>query len=334
MKIAVDGGALCGGENRRFGNYTFSQTVITGLKRCDPNNQYFVYTFCDNPGAPTGKNIKIVHLSPKLGWMKLRVALEELARPKDIFLGLNQALPFYTPAKKIVFSQGLSFIYHPQLYTRDNQRLKAQLNNYLHHADLVVVSSQKIKQELTDLFPEYLDKICVLAFPIPFGFEDTSKSVKKSYFLFMGMDHPVKNVRLLVNIFLQFSQKARYHDFQLVLCGPFQKYSGKRVIVRPYVGLREKKRLYQQAVAYFAPSLYESFNFPLLEALSQNCPVVGLKTAVIPELRPFVNLADTKEFGSYFELAAENKLKPPDRAGLLTEFSLKKFITNLTQLYS
>ena len=35
-----------------------------------------------------------------------------------------------------------------------------------------------------------------------------------------------------------------------------------------------------------------------------------------------------------FELAAENKLKPPDRAGLLTEFSLKKFITNLTQLYS
>ena len=45
------------------------------------------------------------------------------------------------------------------------------------------------------------------------------------------------------------------------------------------------------ATALLTASHYESFNFPVLEALSQGCPVIGLKSAIIPEFKPYVNLA-------------------------------------------
>jgi glycosyltransferase involved in cell wall biosynthesis len=98
---------------------------------------------------------------------------------------------------------------------------------------------------------------------------------------------------------------------------------------------REKlKKLYQQATALLTASFYESFNFPVLEGLSCGCPVVGLKPAIIPEMKQFVHLADDEEdFLSHMKNITMGKIKKIDQKKLSQIFSWKKYVEQLKSLY-
>lgn len=188
MKISVDGGALNQKNSQRFGTAVFSENLVIALKKYDKKNQYFVYTF-DN-------------LKPKLFWLKGRVSLEELKQKKDIFLALNQAIPLYTSGKIITFCHGLSYYFHPQLYPkRDVVRLKKQLEEMLKRSDKIIVSSEKVKQELA-LIDQYIEaKIIVLLFGIPSDMESAKIKIKNKYFLFVANNQKIKNIDFILQSF-------------------------------------------------------------------------------------------------------------------------------------
>jgi len=80
-------------------------------------------------------------------------------------------------------------------------------------------------------------------------------------------------------------------------------------------------------------SYYESFNFPVLEALSQGCPVIGLESAIIPELAPYVNLAKSED--EFIKLMKTVPVKPNLKLikYLKSEFNWKKYVKKLVKLY-
>ncbi len=312
MKISVDGGALNPKSNQRFGTIVFSESLVNALQLYDKKNQYFIYTF---------ENLK-----PKLFWLKGRVSIEEFKQKKDIFLALNQAIPLYVPGKVISFCHGLSYHYYSQYYSKEDRvRLTDQLKEMIKRSDKIIVSSCKVKTELISVDRNIATKIIVLPFGIPFdmmvktAFTKTMDG-KKKYFLFVGANHPIKNINFIKQAFNEFIKDEKYKDYKLY-------------ILTENVSRKNLKKLYQYAMALLTSSYYESFNFPVLEALSLGCPVVGLKSAVIPELKPYVNFANNLE--EFVDNMKKLSVRPDAKSinRLYKEFNWKNYVNNLVKLY-
>jgi glycosyltransferase involved in cell wall biosynthesis len=327
MKISIDGGALHPKNQERFGTAIFSENLIKALHIYDKNNRYYIYTF-DN-------------LKPRLFWLKGRVSLEEFKEKKDVFLALNQAVPLYVSGKVISFCHGLSYYFYPQYYSKkDLVRLNGQLKEMVNKSDFIIVSSEKIKKEL-EAIPPYLPtekKIVVMPFGIPFDMynkkiKDQRSRLrqdyggqakikkKRKYFLFVGNNQLIKNIQFIKKVFESFKSSKDFKDIRLVLVT--NKCSRKKL-----------RSLYRGATALLTASFYESFNLPVLEALSQGCPVIGLNSAVIPELNPFVFVAgNSEQFVSLMEQAARNKLAADKLKLIRKKFSWKSYVNNLVKLY-
>ncbi len=307
MKISVDGGALNPKNSQRFGTAVFSENLVTALKLYDKKNQYYIYTFGN--------------LKPKLFWLKGRVSIEEFINKKAVFLALNQAIPLYVSGKIISFCHGLSYYFYPQYYSKkDYNRLNKQLKEMIKQSDKIIVSSVKIKKELVSINRLIDTKIFVLPFGIPLDMKRGGIKKKKKYFIYVGMDHPIKNINFIKKAFNEFKKNKKYNDYKL--------YILTKNIIR-----QKLRKLYQQATALLTSSHYESFNFPVLEALSQGCPVIGLDPAIIPELRSYVNVCkNQKEFIKNMKTI---KIKP-DKVSiskLRSAFNWKKYVKNLVRLY-
>lgn len=327
MKISVDGGALNPKNNQRFGTAIFSENLVKALQLYDNKNKYSVYTF---------KN-----LGPKLFWLKGSVSIEELKQKKDVFLALNQAIPLYTSGKIISFCHGLSYYFYPQYYPKkDVIRLNKQLKEMIKRSDKIIVSSEKVKEELTSMYRYIEGKIIVLPFGIPFDMVKSSIFVKttadkQKYFLFVANNQLVKNVKFVLQSFNRLKQNIKYKNYKLFLVGNWKEYENKKqgIISIGNVSRLKLKKLYQKVTALLTASYYESFNLPVLEALSQGCPVVGFKSAIIPELEPYVNLADNLD--EFVENMKEIPKKPNVQSinRLYKTFNWKNYVNNLVKLY-
>jgi len=314
LKVSVDGGGLGGKRGERFGTFVFSENLIKALLRYDKKNQYYIYTF-DN-------------LKPRFIWLKGRVSLEEIKEKKDVFLALNQAIPLYVSGKVISFCHGLSYYYYPQLYSKkDYSRLMNQLREMIKRSNYIVVSSKKVKKELVSINQLIEKKIVVIPFGIPVDMTKKSKvksqkSKVDKFFLFVGMEHPIKNIQFIKKAFKKFRELTSFESLELKL-------------ITKNCPREKLRRFYRGAVALLTASHYESFNLPVLEALSQGCPVVGLKSAIIPELQPYVNVVENKkEFINVLEEIAEKNLKPSVSINqLIDTFNWENYVKKLVKLY-
>lgn len=336
MKISADGGALCIKGNFRFGNYTFTKNLIEAIKKYDQGNEYFIYSFCQKPSwLTTDKKIDYKIINPTTLWLSTRVSLEEMRYKKDIFLALNQAVPFSTRSRIISFSHGLSFYFYPKFYPDSYPALKDQLNPMIKKSRYVIVASSRVKAELKKLFPNY-SRFITMNYGVPFDMLDYQAKSKKKYFLFVGMNHPIKNTEFLINIFKQFKKNKKFSDYKLFLVGDLEKFEDRVNGIFCYSDINrdELRKLYSEATGYLTASYYESFNFPVLEALAQNCPVIGLKAAIIPEINKFVSVAnDVNDFITCMSDISEKKVKTVKRNEVLKIFSWKKYISKLKKLY-
>jgi len=347
MKIAIDGGGLCLKDDCGYGNYTFSKEIIRGLSKYDKNNDYLIYSFCQYSKQVSSvlrsKNIYVKKLIPKYNWMAWRVSLEEFFKPSDVFLALNQAFPLYSRAKIIVFSHGLSFYYYRQFYKDSYSLMKKQLRQMIKRALYIVVSSRKIRDEFMEIEPK-LKKVIILPFGIPQDMiinqssylDNKIMSVNKKYFLYVGMDHKIKNVDFIIDCFLKLVAVKENKDLFLYLVGVSKKYEklSEKIKVFPYLTRKELRMIYKNAFCLLTASLYESFNFPVLEALSQGCQVIGLRSAIIPEFDSYVNLATNREEFLYqMREVKKGKKKIINLKNLKNQFSWEKYIKNLLKLY-
>ncbi len=326
MQISFDGGALC--SQYRFGTTIFSQNLLQGLALHDKENTYYVYTLNKNCLVPKARHIKKQLLLPKKGWMKLRVSAQEFVHPKDIFLATNQAIPLFTQSRIITFSHGLSFLKLHYLYQQDLIRLKNQLDEYIKRSDFIVVSSKRVEQELLEYNPKSRKKVVVVPFGIPYDMMEYKKEKRDPSLLFVGNNQPVKNVQVLVQICAELG-------LPLTLVGPFTEYKSEQVTVHEEISRTQLRNLYRTSGAYVSVSHYESFNLPILEALSQECPVIALKSAVIPELEPFVHTAkQVEQIKQQLTNFKKGKTFNADFKLLRNTFTWETYIEKLLLLYN
>lgn len=325
MKIGVDGGGLCVDRNHKFGNFIFTDNLLTSLAKFDKKNQYLVYTFCDGKLNLKSKNIQIKKIGPKLFWSKLSVSYQWLKSPVDVYLAVNQSTPFFIRPKKIIsFSHGLSFYFYKEFYPYSWKKMYQQHQEMIKKTDCLIVSSSKVKNEIVEAFRVNDKKIKVILYGIPqdlLTYKKIKQNRRENFFLSVGMNHKIKNFYLLKKIFERFNRNNQLKNYKLIIIN--KGYSHKDLTT-----------LYQKATAYLTTSLYESFNFPVLEALSQGCPVIGLKSAIIPELRKYCLVAeDEDDFLSFINQVVKDDFRyQVDIEQLKKEFSWKKYVYTLIKL--
>jgi glycosyltransferase involved in cell wall biosynthesis len=335
MKISFDGGGLPRSNGRAYGVSIFSENLLKALATYDKKNIYFVYTLFKDQKILEKSYVHFQTLTPRFRWMNVRVPVEELIVPKNVYLGPNQAVPSYVSGKIISFSQGLSFYFFKDMYKKEYPRLKKQLDDYMKRSHYIIASSKRVAHELKQLDPSISKQVVVLPFCIPYDMEKYTERNREPYLLFVGNNMQIKNVPFIVNAFKKLIKEKGYEHLKLYLVGPFEEYMRDSDIkVFSPIKRTDLRELYRKASVYVTASFYESFNYPVLEALCQRCPVVGLRSAIVPELEEFVYATmNEKEFIAAIKKVLAGDVVKYNRRRLESVFSWEKYVKKLTELY-
>lgn len=338
MKVAIDGGALCAAPGHQFGTYRFTNELLQALSLYG-THEYTVYSFCEVPEKDRYAKLHYRAVRPSFGWMKFRLPFVLSQDKPDVFFAVNQVVPMGFQGMKIVFSHGLSFYFYPDYYPSDYQRLQNQLDAYVKEADTIIVSSEMVKEELQRIAP--LSRVPVVALPFGLfakepeatqkgGKQDSLKRQPDPYFIYVGSDQPIKNVSGLIHAFTEFRKANKTMQCKLLLVGINRRDLPAGVEQMPFADYQKLQKLYANAAAYVSCSYYESFNYPVLEALQNGCPVIALKTAITPEQEPFVQMADTiEELSFLMEKAAQGAFEMKNAPEIGKVFDWERYVKKL-----
>ncbi|MFA3784110.1 glycosyltransferase [Melioribacteraceae bacterium 4301-Me] len=214
----------------------------------------------------------------------------------DIIHYQNYYVPFLKGrAKQIVTIHDLGAFKFPEtipyLYVKYNQH---SILNALKRANGIIVPSSSIKEEISQFFSKVSpEKVFVCNNGIREVFWKstiTSKFLEShnvkpySYFFFIGSLSRRKNLKFILEAFIKTKQNHIINkDTQLILAGQFWWGSlDFKHLLREDLGIKTFGyldddaivELYKYSKALIFPSLYEGFGMPIIEAMSQNIPII------------------------------------------------------------
>lgn len=117
---------------------------------------------------------------------------------------------------------------------------------------------------------------------------------ENKYILYVGTIQPRKNIPTLIRAFGKFSRINP--GYKLVITGKKgwlyeqtleaaqEQLKTKEIIITGYESDENVVELYRNAFCYCLPSLYEGFGIPILEAMSNSCPVIASQNSSLPEI--------------------------------------------------
>jgi alpha-1,3-rhamnosyl/mannosyltransferase len=234
--------------------------------------------------------------------MQLRVTWELWRRPPQVFFVPAQGLPFFISKriKAATTIHDVAFCRRPDLYrSAEVRRQKAATRRAVKRAEVIFTPSEFTKRELIELFrakpgqvvvtPLAADKIFVQRRreelePIL----DKYRLGYKNYFLFVGRLEAKKNPTVLVSAFDDLKSRLGFGDpLRLVFAGQpgWRSAEVKSLVSRSphkdsivllgFVPPTDLPALIGGALALVAPSWYEGFGLPLLEAAACGTPVIA-----------------------------------------------------------
>jgi alpha-1,3-rhamnosyl/mannosyltransferase len=202
----------------------------------------------------------------------------------------------------------LSPVRYPEFHLQSYVDSVAETLDELLCADIIMVKTNFIKNEVFDYFNLPLSRIRVVpnAPSFPYRVLDPSSDdlrarltriipdfPEQPFILYTGTVEPRKNLETLIHAFSRF---RHCQDFVLVLAGGLGwKYEGVRSLPAE-LGIEDKVKflgyqpcevfelLYNLAEVFVYPSYYEGFGMPNIEAMQCGLPVVTSNASCLPEV--------------------------------------------------
>lgn len=308
MRIWIDGYEA--NAPQRLGSSQVAYQLIKNLENIDKDNDYTILLpdspNVDLPKERTGWRYKI--LKPKRLWTRiaLPLALYSAKHRPDIFFSPTHYVPRFCPSKvkRVVTIFDLSFLHFPDMFTKkDLWQLKNWTKFSVGSADHIVTISQFSKKDIMSQYGVKSEKITV-AYPgidgEQFKVQSAKLKVKETYIIYIGTVQPRKNLQRLIEAFARVVKDKK--ELKLLIAGKTsgegkQGWMYKEILDEPkelgiedsvkflgYVSEEEKQRLLQGALAFVAPSLWEGFGIPVVEAMVQGTPVIVSNVSSLPEV--------------------------------------------------
>lgn len=302
---------------RKVGISEYSFHLLEQLKKFSPstdgsNFQFSIYLKEDPrkelPQESKGWQYRV--LKPGKFWTQWRLPLDlYFRRPRpDVFFTTSHYAPRFSPVPTVVSVMDLSYLYFPEMFkARDLMQLKSWTSYSVKNAKKVITISNSSKFDIIKEYKIPEEKVVVVypgikpvSRPKPHVCDmDTIKAkfgISSDFILFVGTLQPRKNISRLIEAFSKVSGNEKIpHDLQLVIVGK-KGWLYEEILKKPKeLGLEEKVKflnfvsddelavLYQQAVCFVLPSLYEGFGLPVLEAMKHGCAVITSNVSSLPE---------------------------------------------------
>ncbi|KYH39281.1 MAG: hypothetical protein AYL30_000290 [Candidatus Hecatellales archaeon B24] len=166
----------------------------------------------------------------------------------------------------------------------------------------MIAPSNQTKKDLVKLLrvPEW--KIKVIHHGVDRVFKPTfsKRPCEEPYILYVGSEHPRKNLKTLLRAFSLLKKDSRYRRLKLVKVGragggecDFRGETMRMVkalkiendvVFTGWCSSEDLASYYSQAEVFAFPSVYEGFGWPPLEAMACGCPVVSSNASSMPEI--------------------------------------------------
>ena len=155
----------------------------------------------------------------------------------------------------------------------------------------IITCSNFSKSSIMEIYKIPKQKISVIYNGInQLNLDNNLNARKKDYILYVGSSSPTKNLDGLIKAFKLLINKYNLGLKLILTCEkrdvPFDliKDVEKHIEFAGYVSEDQLTKLYQEALLFAFPSLYEGFGFPPLEAMAHGCSTVVSNVASLLEV--------------------------------------------------
>lgn len=305
MNIAIDAGCLGVDDKRlKVGVFNFAKELIIHLSKIDKTNNYLLYSFYPIDKlimSDLGPNFKNIIVLPKKGWMQIWLPLRMVMHEIDVFMSLGQAAPYVLPGsiKTIGFIYDIAFDIYPEYYPGSFSILHGNTKRLIAKSNVLVVSSEAVKNDLAKYYNCDSKKIVVIQMGIRhFKKKNVVKTLQiYNYFLYIGALKRVKNIPTLIRAFDLFHSNEK-SNIKLIIVGGnkwidpeimntirlISKRAAKNIVFTGFIEDKFISKLYGSAIAFISPSYYEGFGLTFVEAMSHGVPVIGSNRGSLPEV--------------------------------------------------
>lgn len=313
-----------------LGNY--GRDLIRILSAAYPEHRYFLYNpkKSDNArfvpdGTSVFERLPTGFLGRKFpGWWRRRHIGRDLQQDGvQLFHGLSGELPTTLKAqgiRSVVTVHDLIFRRYPQWYGYiDRQIYWKKVSHASRNADKIVAISEQTKADVVNFLgvdPASIQVVYQGCHPVfrqptnPEGQQAVRDKYRlpRDFILNVGTIEPRKNVLAAIkaiealDIHLVIAGKAATPYASEVKAYVQQHGMGSRVTFIHDASTRDLAMLYQAALLFIYPSLFEGFGIPIIEALSTGTPVIttagGCFREAGGEHSRYVSAHDTEEIRS------------------------------------
>ena len=237
-----------------------------------------------------------------------QVTLPALARAfkLDLLHSLHYTMPVFSPCPTVVTFHDMTFFLYPQLHTRSKRILfPLYIRLSARRAAALLAVSESTRRDAIRLLNLAPEKITATPLGVPPEFaplKDPPRAdavrqkyrLPPKYILSVGLLEPRKNLPALLRAF----EKAARNDpaLYLVFVGRLgwmyeeifrlvtELGLSERVCFTGYVDAEDLPVVYNLALLFAYPTLYEGFGLPVLEAMACGLPVITSRVSSIPEI--------------------------------------------------
>ena len=332
MVIGIDGNEA--NVEHQVGVSVYTSRLLYHFSQLANENEQFVVYLRKKPIASLPKEndyFKYVVVNGSFLWSQIFLPLElYLHNQIDIFFAPAHYAPRYCPVPIVVTIHDLSYFYFPnEFLKKDLYQLKNWTAYSVKKAKRLIAVSKTTKKDIVKWYgiPDSQIDIVYNGFEKkidrdePVTVLDKYNLHENQYILYVGTIQPRKNLKTLIKAFGIFTKTNP--GYKLVLTGKKgwlydetleaaqEQLKTKEIVITGYETDENVIELYKHAFCYCLPSLYEGFGIPVLEAMSNSCPVITSHSSSLPEIGGdaclYFNPQDEKDLVEKFEQLQQNE---------------------------
>ncbi|MDC0490906.1 glycosyltransferase family 4 protein [Paracoccaceae bacterium] len=284
---------------------TYLQNVLPGIVRDNANIDFLFLGNIKNSQKYIGQfnNVNFASFESPMYSIEEQFKYRRLIpKSTDLYFSTHYNIPLLTNHKLLVTVYDLFHLAKPDLVRSHIKTAYARImfHSIAKRASEIITISEFSKSEFLDIIGK--PRCSIHAIPLgveitPFGERGSSVAgmqLDEPFLLFVGNIKPHKNLKCLIDAFLQISDNIP-HKLYLVgkkegflsgdeSIGKLVASHADRIVLTGFVDDTTLNQLYRNADLFVFPSVYEGFGLPPLEAMARGCATLVSNAASMPEV--------------------------------------------------